>query len=368
VEQRAKEHAREYDRHSFRFGMHLRYPRVIQAKKKVWLAQADRAALDDDDINLDFIREARAARRGADLRLVDAQAARARADEARDQHRRALLDGAWKAPERLYEPGWNTWMRGAGMLCLAIIIDVPWAYFAIEVLGESPLATAAITLVFAGTAVVLAHLAGVLARHGRAGRSRGHYVAAAACVACLLIIALGLSDIRYAALAAPIVTSGGEILPSGLSQYSLSGTLIFAVWLGVTLGLWSAVGILAYLHTNPHVSAHRRAQQVAERVAAAYVTAATEAEDAEAALENQLARRRSCQLKWCAFQRETEAFVDLLTAEYPDALAEARGDPDFTTALEVHLAEATPAVSEGSTEPLELPRHPADLERPKESA
>jgi hypothetical protein len=223
---------------------------------------------------------------------------------------------------------------------VALLVEVPWSFFALEVLGETTFATLAMAVVFGWVGVLLAHLAGVMARHARSAARHSWYVVAAVCSTCLLPVGVFLADVRFSALAAPVVTSTGQTLPSGLSQYHLSHAMVFLGWLAVNLGLWIAVGTLGYLHTNPHVAAYRRARAAADAADVAYRQAAALVTDAEVAVENALSRKTTCAAKWEDYRAELAAFSGELEAIYLRALATGMGEVEFTTAVEVNVRDA----------------------------
>ena len=336
--------ARLYDKFSFMPGIVPLFLREIRANLKARSAQSQREEKDDLELADDFIRDARMDKERADRTVADAGETRARAHEDRDYHRGVLCgepgcDPAWRAPERLEESRRTTliWLM---VPIVALLVEVPWSFFALEVLGETTFATLAMAVVFGWVGVLLAHLAGVMARHARSAARHSWYVVAAVCSTCLLPVGVFLADVRFSALAAPVVTSTGQTLPSGLSQYHLSHGIVFLGWLAVNIGLWVGIGVLAYLHTNPHVAAYRRARSAADAADVAYYEAVASAIDAEVAVANALARRTICTGKWEDYRAELVAFTDELEAIYLRALATRMGEVEFTTAVEINVRDA----------------------------
>jgi hypothetical protein len=333
-----------YDKFSFMPGIVPLFLREVRANLAARSAQSQREEKDDLELADDFLREAHMKKEWADRALADAGETRVRAHENRDYHRGVLCgehgcDPVWRAPERLDESRRTTLMWSLVPI-IGLLVEVPWSFFALQVLGETTFATLAMAVVFGWVGVLLAHLAGVMARHARLAARRSWYAVAAVCAACLLPVGVFLADVRFSALAAPVVTATGQTLPSGLSQYHLSHDVVFLGWLAVNLGLWVAVGVLAYLHTNPHVAAYRRAKSTADAADVAYDEAAALATDAEAAVANALACREMCAKKWDDYRSELVAFTDELEAIYLRALATGMGEVEFTTAIEINVRDA----------------------------
>jgi hypothetical protein len=336
--------ARLYDKFSFIPGIPPLFLREIRANLTARIRESQRKEKDDLELADDFTRDARKAKELADRALTDAAATRACAHEDLDHHHDVLCgiegcDPAWLAPERLEESP-RTALLWALVPVVGLLVEIPWSYYALQVLGETTFATLAMAIVFGWAGVLLAHLAGVMARHACAAGRRSWYGIAAACAICLIPVGIFLANVRFSALASPLVTAAGQTLPSGLSQFHLSHAAVFAGWIAVNIGLWVALGILSYLHTNPYVAGYRRAKLAAEATDAACDEAAALAVDAEAAVANALARRETCAGKWQDYRDELAAFTDELEAIYLRALATGMGNAEFTTNVEVNVGDA----------------------------
>lgn len=335
-----------YDQFSFLPGITALYIRDLRADVHALIERAKTEEVDDTEIADEFVRAAQRAKKSAE---VDHRAATDRRDRARndrDYHRRVLLGedpttgNAWRAPHRIGEPPWVGRAWSIGIPAIGLVIEIPWSYYALQVLGEPDAATFAMAVVFGWAGVLLAHLAGVQARHARAGARTARYGAVAACVAALGVVGAFLAAVRTAALAAPIITKTGKRLPSGLELYHLHRATVFAGWIAVNLGMWLAVGLLAHLHHNPHVIAHHRANTTATTTETETDRAETELADADAAVNNTLTRRTNCHLKWATYRDSLNNLAEQLEAIYFRALATGTADPNFTTAIEAHLDQA----------------------------
>jgi len=223
---------------------------------------------------------------------------------------------------------------------IALGVEVPWSYFALRVLGEGTYATMSMAVLFGFLGALLAELCGVTLRELRvASRSsrRGWATLAASAGLVLAVVAWFLATLRTAYLAAPMATSQGTVMPSGLERFHLSGQLVTVGWLAVNFGLYLGVASLTYLHFVPGLRGLQRADRtladLERRLPGATRTVVVAAERVRLAK----IRLEDVPAKW-------QAHRDVLHAEMWSAIdwwylgnIRKKNDPAYTTAAEHHV-------------------------------
>jgi hypothetical protein len=345
AEQAGMADARMYDRWSFTSGVIPTYVRRLRHRIGQLIEASCREELDDRELQQEFVGAANARRTQAAEELETTRRISKLAGELKEHLRRVLRGqepelAAWAAPDRIGESSRKTKVLQALVPASSLLLDGAWAYYALQVLGESTGATLAMALVFGCAGVLVAHLAGVLVRQARAGGGhgrRGLVALSITLLTALTAMALFLADVRLGYLEAPILVAGHS-LPSGISQYHLSSALVLFGWLAVNLALWLGVGYLAYEHHNPYVRAYQRACVSADAADADCAQREAALTTANHALMDAIARWEDVPAKWEAYRRDLRELRAELVEIWKGALAGAVGDPEFTTALEHNVA------------------------------
>ena len=347
--------ARTYDRWSFTPGVLPSYVRQLGRRIAELVEGSRREELDDRELQQEFVGSANARRTRAVEELETAGQARKLAHEL-NEYLRSVLRGlepelaAWAAPERIDESSRRTRLLVVLVPIVGLLVDGAWAYYALQVLGESSGATLAMALVFGCAGVLVAHLAGVLVRQARARDSRGRRTLIALSITLLTAVALFLAEVRLGYLEAPMIVAG-HALPSGIAQYHLSSVLVLLGWLAVNLALWLGVAFLAYEHHNPYVRAYQRACVRADEADAECASKEEAVTAADHALTDALTRWADVPAKWEAYRCDLRELRAELTEVWKRALAGAVGDPEFTTALEHNVVVETGDADEHATTP-----------------
>ena len=293
----------------------LQYLRVLRSQASSWLHDADRSRREDEKLSHVFIRNARTRVTQTKDLLQATVDWLTKATAQRHLHEKILLGEGepetrgWKASDRMTESPRTTKLLAWGLPGVALLVETPWGYFALQELGEAAIPTVAMAFIFGFVGVLLAHVAGSQMKEGKvSGHLRPKLIAAAALGGCLVLIGLFLASVRTAALAAPTVTAGGQSVPSGLSMFHLSQRTVFLGWLSVNVGIWLAVGILANRFHNPHVGAYQRAKAEEEAATQSKNAAESAVTDAEEGLDNALAFNDIGAEEWRDYMESLKAF------------------------------------------------------------
>jgi hypothetical protein len=330
-----------YDKFSFIGGVSTLYIRVLRKRIAQLITQADHEEQDDLNVADILITQATTGLTGAEGQVNADEAEMTKAQNDVDRHMKVLLGNdpvdsdLWRAPERVGERRIVTLLLMFGIPLCGYAIEAPFTYFAFQVLAESTMATVATAGIVGFCGVVLAHLCGLQARLGRGAARRARIRACAACAVCLVAIGWFMASIRTAALTAPVATNSG-VTKSGLSYFGLNRATVFIGWLAVSFGLWIGVALLAYHHTNPHVSALQRACVALKRASNKVIASTTKAKYAKLRVENALTAKARLTPMWQSYRQQLTEFVDELAALYLHGLATEMADPEFTTAVEGH--------------------------------
>ena len=338
-----------YDRDSFVDGTDPLTVQAIKARYSARVASSQREEPDDEEVQSRIVADASTALVVAHARYERTDADLKQATDERDELAREVLDAGGASRRR--EPARLTVASMLGIPAGGLAVETPWSYFALQVLGEPTLATVAMAVLFGALGVLLSEIGGVTLRRARHSEGAERVaMAGIAVVATLVLVVLGvfLADLRTAYLATPLAGT----TKSGLSIFGLSKSLVFFGWFAANMGLWLAIGVVAYLRHVPGLRALQRADTRVEVLTDELAARHMEVAECVASLDQARVRLEHVPGLWDAHRLTLYHETLRSIALYRRGLAHAKADPEFTTALEQHelaldLAEPRRAKADG---------------------
>lgn len=288
----------------------------------------------------------------ATLVAADGAASTAQATATDTATRRSTLHttltqpGPWHDPDRVHEPVWKSVITSAWVPTLAAAFEGGLNYAVLLGFNMPQTETIALAAVFSVLGVLVPHMAGVRARKFRGQTTRQARWArwGLPTVGMLLLILVQgmLAGLRTGFLDAPQIdpTTGAQ-QPSLLSGLGVPAWLLLIGWWAVQIAISLVVAWHAEHTHNPFVAAHRRSVRADNTAQAALTQARAGAEQARLALDAAHTNRDRVTTQFQAQRDRYRALTEQALQLYGRAMARAKADPAFTSAMEDRLHRHT---------------------------